>query len=58
MKSKALTELLNGLREAREDLVSRTIGVNPQLFSCFFESERNETLLFLQILKRNTHKIS
>tara|TARA_R110000772_G_scaffold74498_1_gene162191 strand:- start:1270 stop:1719 length:450 start_codon:yes stop_codon:yes gene_type:complete len=47
MKSKALTELLNGLREAREDLVSRTIGVNPQLFSCFFEYESNENLLLL-----------
>ena len=44
---KSLTELLTALREAREDLVSRSINEHPQLFSCLFQYERNENLLFL-----------
>ncbi|QWQ16528.1 MULTISPECIES: hypothetical protein [Providencia] len=44
---KILLELLLALREAREDLVSRTIKETPQLFSSLFQYENNENLLSL-----------
>ncbi|WP_311749331.1 hypothetical protein [Proteus terrae] len=44
---KTLLELLLALREARENLVSRTIKENPQLFSSLFQYENNEDLLSL-----------
>jgi len=44
---KPLTELLTALRQAREDLVSRTVNEHPQLFSCLFQYEKNENLLSL-----------
>ncbi|HFF8522848.1 TPA: hypothetical protein ACGEYH_001563 [Providencia rettgeri] len=44
---KTLLELLLALREAREDLVSRTIKETPQLFSSLFQYENNENLLSL-----------
>ncbi|MCZ3384886.1 hypothetical protein O3S68_21620 [Kosakonia sp. SOY2] len=44
---KTLTELLTALRQAREDLVSRSINEHPQLFSCLFQYEKNENLLSL-----------
>lgn len=42
-----LTEFLVALREARKDLVLRTINESPQLYSCFFQYEHNENLLTL-----------
>ncbi|MEZ9342185.1 hypothetical protein AB4165_06335 [Vibrio cyclitrophicus] len=45
--SKAMQEMLTALREAREDLVSRSINEEPQLFSSFFQYENNENLLKL-----------
>lgn len=44
---KPLTELLMALRDARKDLVSRSINEDPQLFSCFFQYENNQNLLTL-----------
>ncbi|EGR3003213.1 hypothetical protein DMW06_23220 [Vibrio parahaemolyticus] len=44
---RATQELLTSLREAREDLVSRTLNEDPQLFESFFKYEKNETLLSL-----------
>ncbi|GHX36606.1 hypothetical protein VCSRO158_1560 [Vibrio cholerae] len=44
---KAIQELLKALREARADLVYRSISEDPQLFSAFFQYENNETLLSL-----------
>lgn len=44
---KPLIELLTALREAREELVSRSINEHPQLFSCLFQYEKNENLLSL-----------
>lgn len=62
---KSLTELLTALREAREDLVSRSINEHPQLFSCLFQYEKNENLLFLSFereysifISNNLEKIS
>lgn len=43
----SLTELLTALREAREDLVARSINEHPQLFSSLFQYETNENLLSL-----------
>lgn len=42
-----MMELLTGLREAREDLVFRSINEDPQLYSSFFQYEKNENLLSL-----------
>ncbi len=47
MQNKALIELLTSLREARQDLVFRSINEEPQLFSSFFEFESNDNLLCL-----------
>ena len=47
MKNNSLTELLQALREAREDLVSRSVSEDPQLFGCLFQYENNENLLTL-----------
>ncbi|EPL1604719.1 TPA: hypothetical protein QCI27_000872 [Enterobacter roggenkampii] len=44
---KPLTEFLVALREARKDLVLRSINESPQLYSCFFQYEQNENLLTL-----------
>ena len=44
---KSLTEFLVALREARKDLVLRSINESPQLYSCFFQYEQNENLLTL-----------
>lgn len=44
---RATQELLTSLREAREDLVSRTLNEDPQLFESFFKYEQNENLLSL-----------
>ncbi|HFG1589522.1 hypothetical protein [Vibrio diabolicus] len=44
---RATQELLTSLREAREDLVSRTLNEDPQLFKSFFKYEKNENLLSL-----------
>lgn len=44
---KATQELLTSLREARENLVSRTLNEDPQLFESFFKYENNENLLSL-----------
>lgn len=44
---KPLTEFLVALREARKDLVLRSINESPQLYSCFFQYEKNENLLTL-----------
>lgn len=44
---RATQELLTSLREAREDLVSRTLNEDPQLFEPFFKYEKNENLLSL-----------
>lgn len=44
---KPLIELLTALRDARKDLVSRSINEDPQLFSCFFQYENNDNLLTL-----------
>ncbi|MDX7007110.1 hypothetical protein [Enterobacter hormaechei] len=44
---KPLTEFLVALREARKDLVFRSINESPQLYSCFFQYEQNENLLTL-----------
>lgn len=44
---KPLTEFLVALREARKDLVLRSINETPQLYSCFFQYEQNENLLTL-----------
>lgn len=44
---KAMQELLTALREARRDFVSRSINEDPQLFSSFFQYEKNENLLSL-----------
>ncbi|MFH0287175.1 hypothetical protein ACGRSR_05930 [Vibrio owensii] len=44
---KVIQELLSALREARVDLVSRSISEDPQLFSAFFQYENNENLLSL-----------
>ncbi|MCJ2225255.1 hypothetical protein MJ634_019640, partial [Providencia rettgeri] len=44
---KSMTKLLTALREAREDLVSRSKNEHPQLFSCLFQYEKNENLLSL-----------
>ncbi len=44
---RATQELLTSLREAREDLVSRTLNEDPQLFESFFKYEKNENLLSL-----------
>lgn len=62
---KSLTELLTALREAREDLVSRSINEHPQLFSCLFQYEKNGNLLSLSFereysifINNNLEKIS
>lgn len=47
MKNNFLTELLKALREAREDLVSRSVSEDPQLFGSLFQYENNENLLTL-----------
>ncbi|MDW1898685.1 hypothetical protein [Vibrio sp. Vb1337] len=44
---RAMKELLKALREAREDLVSRSLSEDPRLFSSFFQYENNENLLSL-----------
>ncbi|WP_318440529.1 hypothetical protein [Photobacterium leiognathi] len=44
---KAMLELLKSLREARLELVSRSISEDPQLFSVLFQYENNENLLSL-----------
>lgn len=44
---KVMQELLKALREARVDLVSRSISEDPQLFSALFQYENNENLLSL-----------
>ncbi|ATG75369.1 hypothetical protein AN401_17180 [Zobellella denitrificans] len=44
---KATQELLTSLREARENLVSRTLNEDPQLFESLFKYENNENLLSL-----------
>lgn len=44
---RATQELLTSLREAREDLISRTLNEDPQLFESFFKYEKNENLLSL-----------
>ncbi|EGU33812.1 hypothetical protein VIBRN418_15908 [Vibrio sp. N418] len=44
---KAIQELLTALRDARVDLVSRSVSEDPQLFSAFFQYENNENLLSL-----------
>lgn len=44
---KVTLELLASLRDAREDLVSRTLNEDPQLFESFFKYENNENLLSL-----------
>lgn len=44
---KAMQELLTSLREARENLVSRTLNEEPQLFESFFKYENNDNLLSL-----------
>jgi len=62
---KSLTELLTALREAREELVSRSKNEHPQLFSCLFQYEKNENLLSLSFereysifINNNLEKIS
>ncbi|ACQ93885.1 hypothetical protein Tola_2287 [Tolumonas auensis DSM 9187] len=42
-----MMELLTALREAREDLVFRSVNEDPQLYSSFFQYEKNENLLSL-----------
>ncbi|KGK21880.1 hypothetical protein DC58_13985 [Vibrio navarrensis] len=42
-----MMELLTALREAREDLASRSINEDPQLYSSLFQYEKNENLLSL-----------
>lgn len=65
MKNSSLTELLKALREAREDLVSRSVSEDPQLFGCLFQYENNENLLTLSFdreyaifLNSNIEKLS
>ncbi|EJD6048494.1 hypothetical protein AB7080_12960 [Providencia rettgeri] len=62
---KSMTKLLTALREAREDLVSRSKNEHPQLFSCLFQYEKNENLLSLSFereysifINNNLEKIS
>lgn len=62
---KSLTELLIALREARKDLVSRSINEHPQLYSCLFQYEKNDNLLSLSFerehsifINNNLEKIS
>lgn len=47
MHKQSLIEILLSLRGARENLVSRTIKEEPQLFSTFFEFENNDNMLEL-----------
>jgi hypothetical protein len=42
-----MMELLTALLEAREDLVFRSVNEDPQLYSSFFQYEKNENLLSL-----------
>ncbi|MFM5132531.1 hypothetical protein ACET57_19170 [Aeromonas veronii] len=42
-----IKELLSALREARADLVSRSLNEDPQLFLSLFQYENDENLLFL-----------
>ncbi|MEZ9399653.1 hypothetical protein AB4218_25190, partial [Vibrio splendidus] len=65
MQNKVLSEILASLREARNELVSRCIDEEPQLFSSFFEFENNDNLLRLSFdreysifLNNNLEKMS
>lgn len=65
MQNNALIELLTSLREARQDLASRSINEEPQLFSSFFDFENNDNLLCLSFdreysifLNNNLEKMS
>ncbi|MFS6803893.1 hypothetical protein WKE96_13605 [Edwardsiella tarda] len=58
-------ELLEALQKARDNLISRSLNEDPQLFSCLFQYENNETLLCLSFerefsifLNENLEKIS
>lgn len=42
-----IKELLLSLREAREELISRTLNEDPQLFSSLFQYENDDNLLLL-----------
>lgn len=45
--TQAMRELLIALREAREDLVFRSLNEDPQLFTSLFQYENDENLLLL-----------
>ncbi|WP_391087789.1 hypothetical protein [Vibrio sp. NH-UV-68] len=62
---RATQELLTSLREAREDLVSRTLNEDPQLFESLFKYEKSENLLslsfereFFIFINKNLEKFS
>lgn len=42
-----MMEILTALREAREELVSRSVNEDPQLYSSLFQYEKNKNLLSL-----------